>query len=62
MCLQYEKCTYHKRTSFKRFNHKICTFPYNKIEMYNPNHDDKEILGEDRTTSYPLRSNLPFVK
>ena len=33
-----------------------------KFEMYNPNHDDKEILDEDRTTSYPLRSNLPFVK
>ena len=64
----YEKCVFNsisdpitkEQVSFRSIKHVIYSITNNKIALGKLN--DKEILDKDVISTYPLVSNIPFVK
>ena len=68
--LDFDKCVHDIRNKlirkglmcFRSFNHKIYIATSNKMGMRNPNEKDKELQDNDRITTYPHGTNIPFTK
>ena len=49
-----------EQVNFRRIKHAISTITINKMSL--PKFSDREIVDEDGITTYPLRSNISFIK
>ena len=59
MCFWFNKCSHNKISKLK-VKLEIYTIANNTIALCKLN--DKEVLDDDGIKTYPLESNIPFIK